>query len=571
MRAGVFWAAAAAAVLVAVPVTQAASAAPIAARTGPALNVTLQLALPNPAGLTALAQSRALNRRDRLARLAALSPSVATGTRVAGLVAREGLTVTGRTPFSVRLSGPASVVNAVFGHSLGAGGKHQGLRLPASMVGLVAAAVGGDDTRKAFHHQVFTPTPVTGATVRSLYNAPAGTPANGSTQTVATIQLSGWDNRAFGTFATRVGRPNPVATHRYAAVPVDGADPTAPDGNGGDVEVALDQESIYDTAPSALQRAYFAPNTLVSFVDAINRIATDAASTAPDLHLIALSISWGLCEANLTAPEVTAFSSAFAAVTAAGVTTFAASGDEGPYDCSRPEGPTNTTAAVDYPSSDPNVVGVGGTTVDARVLATPAEQTWWQPCPCNQVAAGFAGFGGGGGSSSLFGKPSYQTGLVPGRTGRLVPDIGADANGNSGFVIDFGFGATVGRGLVGGTSLASPLSAASFSNLLAEGGFSHGIGDIHPMLYTAPARSFRDITTGIDGNLAATTGYDLATGLGAPQWGQFASALYPAIPGSTYTPVTPAGCSTPATAPPAAPAPRRCRSGRPVRPAPVRC
>lgn len=526
-----------------VPAAVTASAAPVTPKSGPTLSVTLQLAPADPAGLRALAQAKGLSGSARQQRMAAVRPSAAAATRVRTLAAGEGLEVTGSTPFSVQVSGPASVVNKVFGNSL-AGGKRQGLTVPATMRGLVVAAVGGADTLPAWKHH-FTPTVVTGPIARSVYNSQPGTPANGSQQTIATIQFSGWDNTAFRRFATRVGLPNPLLNGIYTEISIDNANPRTLDGTGGDGEVALDQESIYATAPNAKQRAYFAPNSFASEVNAINRIAADALQTAPNLHITTLSISWGACELAIPAATRTALSTAFANLTAAGVTTFVSSGDFGPYDCADPDLGTDTSLlSVDYPASDPSVVGVGGTTLDATALNAPAEQTWWDPCttalPCPGLSPTFRGFGGGAGTSAVFPKPAYQAGVLPAiTTGRIVPDISAAANPESGFVVNLG---PLGSPLLqfGGTSLAAPLSAAGFTNLLAGGGFNNGIGDIHPLLYQrAPARAFRDITTGVIGPFAAAAGFDRATGLGAPQWGQLANLIYPAVPGTNYVPVTP--------------------------------
>jgi hypothetical protein len=80
------------------------------------------------------------------------------------------------------------------------------------------------------------------------------------------------------------------------------------------------------------------------------------------------------------------------------------------------------------------------------------------------------------------------------------------------------------------------VSAALFTDVLAEHGYSWGIGDIHPALY-AKARysgtpTFTDIASGLQGNggVQATTGYDTATGLGTPLW----DALVPQLGGDPH-------------------------------------
>ena len=158
--------------------------------------------------------------------------------------------------------------------------------------------------RAAVHirnHPLFTPAVVDGANVRSLYHAPVGLPGSAAPLTVATIQFSGWDAADLTAYATQVSLPDPVASGQYMSISVQGADPTVPDATEGNVEVALDQESILATAPNVKQRAYFAANDATGFIAALEQVATDA-SAAPSLGIAALSISWGDCE-DMTDPS----------------------------------------------------------------------------------------------------------------------------------------------------------------------------------------------------------------------------------------------------------------------------
>src|ERR1019366_5378287 len=362
-----------------------------------------------------------------------------------------------------------------------------------------------------------TPAPITGALARSLYSVPAGaTTADGQGITVATIQLSGWDDSNLATFATNAGLPNPVASGQYQAVSVDGASTTTADGGGGDIEFALDQETLLSVAPKAHQMAYVAPNTDQGFADAFNAVANDALSHRAGLNYTALSVSWGGCEASwsTSTASLNVMDAAIQNVVAAGVTIFAASGDAGAYDCSSQSYPNNSLA-VDYPASDPNVIAVGGLTTNPSYL----------------------GQGGGGGQSYYWPRPSWQNGITPLTGGRLVPDISLDADPASGLRIL----AQGSWSQYGGTSLAAPLAAATLTDLqIADGASStYGLGSIAQNLYGAPRSSFRDTTTGSNGHYPAGVGYDLATGLGAPLWSQLSSAIVgaPVVvgPGSTFT------------------------------------
>src|SRR5207245_7572690 len=124
----------------------------------------------------------------------------------------------------------------------------------------------------------------------------------------------------------------------------------------------------------------------------------------------------------------------------------------------------------------------------------------------------YAGNGGGGGASSAYPRPSYQSSVgLPG-TARLVPDVASLADPSTGLGIYAG-----GQWLLGGgTSLAAPTWAGLTAAALSAAGRTTGLGDVLPTLYAHP-EAFRDITAGSNG-YTATAGYDLATGLGAPDW-----------------------------------------------------
>jgi len=148
----------------------------------------------------------------------------------------------------------------------------------------------------------------------------------------------------------------------------------------------------------------------------------------------------------------------------------------------------------------------------------------------------------GGGVSTLYGRPSYQTNMPPkfttllgatvkGATGRLTPDISFNSAIQGGFLAYLGF---AGRwGVFGGTSAASP-ALAGIVALLNQ---AHGgpVGFLNSAIYQLGASSnyssaFHDITLGensdtagqfgVDG-FSAGIGYDLATGWGTPNVANF--------------------------------------------------
>lgn len=497
-------------------------------------SVTVQLTANHPAQLAALARDRVRTGPARRAELLAAVPSAATATAVVRFLSRAGLTITGQNRFGLTAAGPKDLVQSLFpapartSRARNAAAAASPLTVPPALAGMASFVVGGAHTPRVVYPRYatataaaarpsFTLAPVTGTTVRSLYDVPAAAtsaPAQGIT--VATLQFSGWDNRNLTSFAAANHLPDPVASAQYQEVSVDGANPRTPDGNGGDIEVALDQEALLTTAPRANQVAYFAPNTTQGFVDGINAVAADALAQRAGHLFTALSVSWGQCEPYWSPNDMLAIHTALQNAVAAGVTVFAAAGDAGAYDCSTPNVPNNTLA-VDFPASDPFVIGVGGLSTDP---VARQERTWWT---AQGPAPGYLGSGGGGGRSGFWPAPSWQAGLPPGPPGRLVPDMSLDADPGSGLNI-------VAQGqslLVGGTSLAAPLAAATMTDLQIANGASnsYGLGNISGALYGSPATSWRDTTAGTNGYYAAVAGFDLASGRGAPLWSHLRSAI----------------------------------------------
>jgi hypothetical protein len=378
---------------------------------------------------------------------------------------------------------------------------------------------------------------------------------------------------------------NPIASGQYRAVAVDGGPGTD---TTNDIEVDLDQQALLSTAPTARQQAYFAPNTNAGFNDVFAHVFDDVTgsplATAPNPHIAALSVSWGACEALTTNAGIAAAEPIIDALVAAGVTIFSSSGDDGIYDCQSVSGTGADDAQedVDYPASSPAVIGVGGTNLSASTSANNTGSNWaekaWSctsPGTCENQTTGTGGTGGGASGSAYgatvlssdgpvvgdfggFAKPSYQGAITnapfAAATHRLVPDIAADGDPQTGFVIYTSDAAAVSACgshscTIGGTSLAAPESAAGFVNLLGDLGRTTGVGDLHTALYaaynttkslpaTSPFKTFRDITTGTNGSAAnahldpsvsAAAGYDTTTGLGAPLWPALASYIPPSV------------------------------------------
>lgn len=488
--------------------------------------------------------------------LKAADPSalVAHRTVEAALVAR-GLRVTDETAWTVTAHGRATTV----------------AQLPPKARGLLAAAL---PVGAGLRLRPAAAQPLDGHDFRNAYTAAGVAPpsdVNGiGGATIATIQLSSFDQTDLTNYAAEHGRPDPVAQHRFVPIQVDGG----PTDSSGDVEVDLDQESILSTSPAAKQQAYFAPNSVGAFLDAFahvyDDVTQDKLATAPDPHIVAVSASWGSCESAIGASTIKTFDAVLRSLVGAGVTIFTSSGDFGIYGCGDPTGTgqANSQPDVTYPASSPYVVGVGGTSLQPTGSASApnngsnwAETSW--SCSDNfscqtelpppfPGAPGRTGGTGGGASGSAydassdsfagFPAPAYQTATVQDApfahaTRRLVPDIAADGDPATGFVIYTSNSRYVvasggsHHAQFGGTSLASPVTAALLDNVLVASGRSTGVGDIHNALYSAYADTqsgvVRDIRSGENGadadrgsdpSVVAQPGYDTNTGIGAVLW-----------------------------------------------------
>ncbi|TCK66132.1 S8 family serine peptidase [Curtobacterium sp. PhB136] len=437
---------------------------------------------------------------DRADAVAAVAPEAPHGATVRAALTAAGFTVTDRDTWELEATGTAARAEALFGiRLLGSGdGMHPSAEpvLPSSFGGAVTAVLGLDARPAAAHAALpggYAPADLARAYASSsAANAGAGT-------TVATVQLSGWDRNDLVAYAKAVGREVPALDQ----VSVDGADVHAPDGSGGESEVALDQEALLATAPGARQRVYVAPNSFQGLYDSYSRIADDVRRAG----IVAVSVSWGSCE-SLTSPGVrAAFDNAIARIVAAGATVFAASGDDG---AKCPTGPKTVVTSVTYPASSPAVVAVGGTSL--RTTSSATSETAWG----NSYGAS------GGGTSAAYARPAWQSGVGVSGTKRLVPDIASVADPATGPGIYLG--AARGFALGGGTSLASPVVAGQLAAALSARGCASGVGDLHQTLYAHPT-AFRDVTGGTNGTYPATKGHDRATGLGTPRWSVLGALL----------------------------------------------
>jgi hypothetical protein len=305
-------------------------------------------------------------------------------------------------------------------------------------------------------------------------------------------------------------------------VTIDGGPGTGP----GQGEAALDIETVAGLAPESHIMVYqgvsAAQATDANMLDILGRIANDDVAKV-------VSTSWGSCESETDPSLMSSENVIFQQMAAQGQSMFAASGDQGSEACFFSSAAADTSLSVSDPASQPYVTGVGGTSL-APVLGS-YNQTTWNNClgiAFLHCADGAIGGAGGGGVSSVWNKPGWQTGPGVGTGGgREVPDVSASADPYHGDVVAWGGGWEP----IAGTSAAAPLWAAATA--LVDQGCASPTGFLNPTLY-AHESQLTDIATGNNdytqthgGSYTAQGGYDMATGVGTPKGATLASLLEP--------------------------------------------
>ena len=331
---------------------------------------------------------------------------------------------------------------------------------------------------------------------------------------IGIIELGGgWVQSDIDAYFAKAQLPKPSIID----VPIGGRNNPNPGGNPStnpDGEVALDIEvaaAAYSVATGAAAsiRVYWADGSdWGSMATAIAAAAADGCDVC--------SISWGTDEANWQAAGQTAgvdyagkLNAAAQAAAAAGMTIFAASGDNDAGDGG------DTPANVDLPSSSPFVVGCGGTMKPHG----GGEETVWNNDPGNP-----SGEGTGGGFSTIFvPMPLWQAG-APHGPGRMIPDVAANADPNTGYNI-----LVHGQALsFGGTSAVAPLYAGLFAAFGRKLSLGTPQSLVTPQLWLNHM-CFTDITSGDNGFYRARIGPDACTGLGSPI-GRKLAALFVSAP-----------------------------------------
>jgi subtilase family serine protease len=281
---------------------------------------------------------------------------------------------------------------------------------------------------------------------------------------------------------------------------------------GWATEISLDVQTVHAVCQSCKVMLVEAKSTSFSDLGA-------AVDTAVRLGATEVSNSYGGAEGEGYSSYNTPYDHPGTVITVS-------SGDCGYYN----EGCNGDTEAANFPASSPDVIAVGGTTLNRS--GESWSSTVWE--------------GGGSGCSIAFTAPLWQSevanySLTACKGGRSVADVGAIANPYTGVNI---YDSTVnpsgyptGWGVWGGTSLASPFVAAEFG--LAGG--SHGVEFPAQTLYShiGDSNDLYDVTSGHNGSCTgasscqARAGYDGPTGVGSPVGlSAFAKLESPALEGA---------------------------------------
>jgi subtilase family serine protease len=412
---------------------------------------------------------------------------------------------------------------------------------------------------------------------------------DGAGETIGIVTLAALDPGAPQYFWQNVA--NVPTTGRTVTVDnVDGG-PGAPSDTSGSGETDIDVEQSGGLAPGANVIVYQAPNTDPGFIDAFFSAASQnvADTLSTSWGESETYVAGAVAAGEETNAYEAAFDEAFLELADQGTSVFDAAGDAAAYDASDDIGTTNLS--VDTPADSPYATASGGTTTPwsgtitgsdgSASVTVPDQRAWgwdylWQPIATvtgltYAEAATSDVVGGGGGFSVVEPEPSYQR-LVSGTTnyhgvqyltptdyqavdpgfveptewnvnsnpplvsgggsGRAVPDLSADADPYSGYLLYEPSASPALEAGWGGTSFIGP--QFNGSTAVIDSVLGHRIGLWNPSLYAfaagpdSPVTPLNQVGTG-DDNIYYTGNpgelYNEATGLGVPDLAKFASDL----------------------------------------------
>jgi kumamolisin len=365
-------------------------------------------------------------------------------------------------------------------------------------------------------------------------------PLNGATNgsggdCLAVIEDSDFLDTSVATFDSNFSLPGASVSRVFS-------DTSTPGKNANETEALADIEWAHATAPGVPIKVYIGnPNFKIMdpLTDSLLRAVSDNSCGA-------ISFTFVFCDAA-PAFYTQTLDQAFKQAATQGQSIFSASGDFGPATAvvSGNTCVAGSTRGVNELAANPLVTAVGGTQFvpnydsQGNDIGNVPESVWSDGTGAS-----------GGGTSALFGKPSYQNSVTLNDGVRDVPDVAAAASKTEPgfFWVDDRSGVPAEMCCIGGTSIATPVWAG-ISKLIAELAGTR-LGNMNPVIYqlgasgNASTSGLRDVISGNNGfngvsGFNAGAGYDLATGWGSPDVQKFEAGFLSASPIPTPTP-TPA-------------------------------
>jgi subtilase family serine protease len=350
--------------------------------------------------------------------------------------------------------------------------------LPAVLIGLAALAPAATAASERYAHPYTRPQPnvsssptgLSPARIKSAYGFPTSSTA-GAGKTIAIVDA--YDDPSaesdLGVFSSQYGLPAcTTANGCFKKVNQTGGASYPRKDAGWALEISLDVQWAHAIAPGA--KILLVEASSNSFANLL--AAEDYAKT----HAQYVSNSWGASEFSSEGSYDSHF-------VQSGVSFFVSAGDSG--------------LPADYPSSSPNVISVGGTTLHFSGTTFTSETGW---------------SGGGGGCSVYETATSAQSsfggyGQVSCGGKRATPDVSLDADPASGVSVydSTRYQGRAGWWTVGGTSASAPMWAARSADAGAVVNSAYVYGS---------SITYRDITSGNNG-ASCLVGFDLCSGRGS--------------------------------------------------------
>jgi subtilase family serine protease len=315
-----------------------------------------------------------------------------------------------------------------------------------------------------------SPTGLSPATIKSAYGFTTSSTA-GAGQTIAIVDA--YDDPTaesdLGVFSSQYGLPAcTTANGCFSKVNQTGGTSVPRTNTGWALEISLDIQWAHAIAPGA--------KILLVEASSNSNANLYAAEDYAKAHAGYVSNSWGGSESSGEAANDGHFS-------APGVSFFVSAGDAG--------------LPAEYPSASPNVVSVGGTTLNFSGSTLVSETGW------SSGGGGCSAYETANAAQSSFSQ--YGQANCAGK--RATPDVSLDADPASGVSVydSTRYQGQAGWFKVGGTSASSPMWAARS----ADSGAVVNAATVYGSTIT-----YRDITSGNNG-APCLVGFDLCTGRGS--------------------------------------------------------